>query len=91
VRLPAEAQEARAAIASFGTQLGAAFDFARLFVVLAPTHFFFEAASFDQLAKAAYRFLNRLSVPNRQLYQHSLLFMKRSNFEEPISLVINIG
>jgi hypothetical protein len=47
-----------------GPEPCATFGFARLFEVFSSAHFFFEAASFDQFAKAADRFLNGLFVPN---------------------------
>jgi hypothetical protein len=49
---------------AFGSQLVATLGFAWLFVIFAATHFFFDAASLDQLSKTSDRFLNRFSVAN---------------------------
>ena len=44
--------------AAFGAKTGAAFDFARLLVVFAATHLFFDPAPFDELAETANGILN---------------------------------
>ena len=54
--------EAFAAGAAFGTQAGAALDFAWLLVEFANTHFLLNAAAFDQLAETADGFLGRFLV-----------------------------
>ena len=47
-----------------GSESGSPLDFARLFKVFPPAHFFLKTASFDQFAKPANCFLNGLFVPN---------------------------
>jgi hypothetical protein len=47
-----------------GSKSGTPLDFARLFKMLPPTHFFLKTASFDQFTKPSNRFLNGLFVPN---------------------------
>jgi hypothetical protein len=61
-------EEAFAAGASLGAKSGPTLDFARLFVELANSHFLFDAASLDQLSKAADSLLGRFFVSQRQLY-----------------------
>ena len=53
---------------AFGSQMGSAFDFAGLFVVFAATHFFLDAAAFNQLPETAYSLLNRFFVSDNQFY-----------------------
>ena len=53
--------------AAFRTQSGAAANFAGLFVILAATHFFLDAAAFHQFAEATHCFLDRFTIPNRKL------------------------
>jgi hypothetical protein len=57
--------------ATFGSQAGAAFDFAGLFVVFPSSHFFLDAASLNQFAKTANCFLNRFFVAHDQLNHYS--------------------
>ena len=44
--------------AAFGAKTGAAFDFARLLVIFATTHLFFDPAPFNELAETANGILN---------------------------------
>jgi hypothetical protein len=64
VLLKLSTQHAGMAAPTLGSQLVAALGFAWLFVILAATHFFFDAASLYQLSKTSDRFLNRFSVAN---------------------------
>jgi hypothetical protein len=64
---PLRAQQPGAAGAALGTQAGAASGFAWLFVILAPSHLFLDAASLDQFSEAADCLLDRLAIPNVQL------------------------
>jgi hypothetical protein len=57
-------QHAGVSAPSFGSQLVATLGFARLFVILAATHLFLDAASFYQLPETSDRFLDRFSVTN---------------------------
>ena len=53
---------------SLGSQASAAVGFRWLLVVLAASHFFFDATSFDQFAKSSDCLLNRFLLAYQQLY-----------------------
>ena len=65
--LESDAQQAVAFGAAFGSKACTAVGFAWFFEKLAASHFFFDAAALDQLAKAANRLLNAFSVANGEL------------------------
>jgi len=67
-------QHAISAGTAFRPKSGATLDLAGLLVVLTATHLFFNAAAFDQFAKAANRLLDRLAFAQRQ-FDHSFLLL----------------
>jgi hypothetical protein len=66
-----------AAGAALGAEASATLGFAGLLVELTNTNFFFDTATFHQLAKSANRLLSGFSFPKSQLYQGLLLTICR--------------
>jgi hypothetical protein len=103
-RVLLDSQLTRTAGAALRSQSGTSACFTRLFVILASSHFFLDSAPFNQLAKAAHCFLDRLAIPNIQL-NHTSSFdraggiknvrrvesIARRTPREPISLMVYAG
>jgi len=68
-------QQSGAAATAFGTQSGTATRFARLLVIFATAHLFFDPTPLHELAETADRFLNRFSVANIQLDHMSSFYV----------------